>query len=64
MRPERHSELIADLQEQTGLKISRIELGRIDLLRDTVSIRLFYFPHEQEQADVVQVEITRRSRRR
>ncbi len=64
IRPENHAELIADLQERTGLKISRIELGRIDLLRDTVSVTVFYYPHEQATTDPGQVDITRRSRRR
>ena len=64
IRPENHSELISDLQERTGLKLSRIELGQIDLLRDTVSVTIFYYPHEQEHAETGTVEITRRSRRR
>lgn len=64
IRPENHPALIADLQERTGLVISRIELGRIDLLRDTVSITVFYYPHEQATADVGEVDITRRVRRR
>lgn len=62
IRPERHEELIADLEERTGLKISRIELGRIDLMRDTVAITVFYYPHEQRNA--ASVDVTRRARRR
>lgn len=47
VKPERHEELLADLEERTGLKISRIELGRINFLRDTVRIEVYYYPHEQ-----------------
>lgn len=49
IRPENHQALIEDLQLRTGLKISRIELGEIDFLRDTVLIRVFYYDHEQAQ---------------
>jgi len=48
IRPEKSEELMADLQKRTGLKISRLELGPIDFLRDTVSVDLFYYAHEQE----------------
>lgn len=64
IRPENHADLIADLQERTGLAISRIELGRIDLLRDTVSITVFYYPHEQEANGGSDVDIARRARLR
>jgi len=42
IKPESRQELIDDLQERTGLEIHRIEIGRIDFLRDTVRIRVFY----------------------
>ena len=41
--PERREELIADLTERTGLNIVRVEIGRIDFLRDTANIRVFYY---------------------
>ena len=37
-----------DLEERTGLKINRIEVGRINFLRDTVRIKIFYFESDQE----------------
>jgi len=49
IKPENHDELIADLESRTGLKISRLEMGEIDFLVDTVNIRIFYYPHEQSQ---------------
>lgn len=49
IRPENHKALIADLQLRTGLEISRIELGEIDFLRDTVLIRVFYYASDQSQ---------------
>lgn len=64
IRPENQAELISDLQDRTGLLISRVELGRIDLLRDTVAVTAFYYPHQQPAAGDPSVEITRQSRRR
>ncbi len=40
--PEKHDELMADLEKRTGLKISKIEIGYIDYLRDTVMLKLHY----------------------
>ena len=41
--PEKREELIADLTERTGLNIVRVEIGRIDFLRDTANIRVYYY---------------------
>ncbi len=42
IKPQHRQELINDLKDRTGLDIHRIEIGRIDFLRDTVRIRVFY----------------------
>ncbi|QEG35709.1 DUF4956 domain-containing protein [Bythopirellula goksoeyrii] len=54
-KPARYEELLADLEERTGLKISRIELGQINFLNDTVEINVYYFLHEQESINGVNV---------
>lgn len=41
--PDKRSELIADLKARTGLDIVRIEIGNIDLLRDTARITVYYY---------------------
>lgn len=61
IKPENHTALIADLEARTGLKISRVELGQIDFLRDTVKIDIFYHPQEQEHFGQGDVEVTLRS---
>lgn len=43
IRPENHDKLIADLKERTGLNIHRVEIGRIDFMRDVARIKIFYF---------------------
>lgn len=63
IRPENHAELVADLQERTGLKLSRLELGEINFLRDTVSIDLFYFPHEQALPREDCIEVTMKTQK-
>ena len=42
VRPENRSLLIQDLEERTGLKINRIEIGRIDFTRECARIRIHY----------------------
>jgi signal transduction histidine kinase len=42
IKPEKESELLADLKERTGLDITRMEIGKIDFLRDSARIRIFF----------------------
>lgn len=43
IKPEKNQELINDLQERTGIKkINRVEIGKIDFLKDTCTITIFY----------------------
>ncbi|MFN8239563.1 MAG: DUF4956 domain-containing protein [Bacteroidales bacterium] len=43
IKPEKHDELLKDLQERTGIKnIKRIETGKIDFLRDICLLTIYY----------------------
>ncbi|MBR6264648.1 MAG: DUF4956 domain-containing protein [Prevotella sp.] len=42
IKPDRREELIADLQERTGLEILRVEVGGIDMLRDMAVLKVYY----------------------
>lgn len=42
IRPDRHAELKADLEARTGLAIKRINIGKINFLRDTVELTIYY----------------------
>ena len=42
IKPARKDELIADLQERTGLNITKVEVGAIDFLRDTAMLKVYY----------------------
>ena len=41
-KPENKEKLIADLEERTGLKIKKVEVGGFDFLRDSVVLRVTY----------------------
>jgi hypothetical protein len=42
IRPENRQALLDDLRERTGLNIKKISIDRIDFLRDTALIRVYY----------------------
>lgn len=44
VKPDRYNELKADLEERTGLKIIKVEVGHIDFLRDVAFIKIYYSP--------------------
>ncbi len=47
---ERMTELMADLKTRTGLPVHRIEVIKIDFLRDTALLNAFYYASENESA--------------
>ncbi|MBL4593244.1 MAG: DUF4956 domain-containing protein [Flavobacteriales bacterium] len=49
VKPGNHKQLLEDLKERTGLNIHRVQIGKIDFLRDTVRIIIFY--HEENPED-------------
>lgn len=42
IKPERYNEMKTDLELRTGLKINRIEVGKIDFLRDSAQLMIYY----------------------
>ena len=43
IKPDKYNELIADLQDRTGIKkIDRLEIGKIDFLKDTCFITIYF----------------------
>jgi hypothetical protein len=43
IRPEMKQELIDDLKKRTGLNVHRVVISRINFLRDTATIRIYYY---------------------
>jgi len=50
IKPDRREEMIADLVERTGLPIHRVEIDRIDYLRDSARVFVFYFEQDWRNA--------------
>lgn len=49
IRPERQAELILDLENRTGLKIHKISVGKIDFLRDTATVKIYYYEGKNQE---------------
>lgn len=52
VKPDRRDELIADLEERTGLKIISVDVGGINFLKDTAVLRVTYESNEAGANDV------------
>ena len=42
IKPDRYDDLVKDLEERLGLKITRVEVGAVDFLTDMAMLRVFY----------------------
>lgn len=49
IKPENREELKLDLEQRMGIKINRIEIGKVDFLRDTARIVIYYFESENKE---------------
>ncbi len=62
IKPEKNQELISDLQERTGIKkINRVEIGKIDFLKDTCTLMIFYEVIGNQTNNIEQVETIKES---
>ena len=50
IKPENAVAMKADLESRTGLKIVRFEVGKIDFLKDTAQVKIYFIPTEQPEA--------------
>lgn len=48
----KEAELKADLEERTGIKIVKMEVGHIDYLRDTAFVKIWYSPAPDETGSI------------
>ena len=51
IKPTMRAELIADLEERTGLIIHRVDIERIDYLRDAARIYIYYYEEDWRNSD-------------
>jgi len=54
IHPERRQEMLADLNNRTGLGIHRVELLKIDFLKDVALIHGFYFSKNNDAPSALQ----------
>ena len=43
IHPQFHKELQVELEKRMGIKINRIAIGKIDFLKDTAQIKIYYY---------------------
>jgi hypothetical protein len=48
IRPDRRAELVADLEERTGLRIRRISIGKVDFLHDVANLTVYFDDRSQD----------------
>lgn len=48
IKPEKRAELIKDLEDRTGIIINRVSIGKINFLRDTAQVIIYYYDSEQK----------------
>ena len=51
IKPEKRQDLIADLEQRTGLKILKVDVGGIDFLKDSVVLRVTYDDMQTSDVD-------------
>jgi hypothetical protein len=60
IKPEKHQDLMDDLKERTGIKnIKRIEIGKIDFLKDTCTIQIYFDVTGYKVVNVSQIDNTK-----
>jgi len=50
--PEKRDELKSDLEQRTGLKILKVEVGALDLLKDMAVVKITYLPESDEDNSI------------
>jgi hypothetical protein len=50
IKASKKEEMIKDIEARTGIKINRAEIGRINFLRDTARVKIYYYEEDQEAA--------------
>ena len=51
IKPANNHLLIEDLEKRTGLKINRVEIGKIDFLKDVAEVKIFFNEDPKNQSE-------------
>ena len=49
IKPDQEAELIKDLRQRTGLDIHHVEVGRVDYLRDSANLKIYYYDSRKKR---------------
>ena len=56
IQPSRQAEMVADLEARTGRKVERVEVGKIDFLKDTADLQVYFAKEDQNGWSVPELE--------
>jgi hypothetical protein len=51
IKPENYQKLLADLSMRTGLNVHKASVGRVDFLRDTATIKIYYHENKNQEQE-------------
>ncbi len=49
--PQKRQELIADLEKRTGLTINKLEIGKMNLLKDSTKIKIYFYDNKDSYSE-------------
>jgi hypothetical protein len=49
VKPENQAALLEDLKKRTGLNIHKVSIGKVDYLRDTATVKIYYYEEASKQ---------------
>ena len=52
IKPENHVALLEDLKKRTGLNIHKISIGKVDFLRDTAIVKIYYYEGKNQDYEM------------
>lgn len=51
IKPDRYGELLSDLSTRTGLNVHKASIGKVDFLRDTATIKIYYHENKNQEQE-------------
>jgi len=57
IKPENNSRLIADLRQRCGLMVEQVNIVKIDFVRDTALLKVFYLPDTVLERDEIETPL-------
>ena len=60
IQPSRQAEMVADLEARTGRKVERVEVGKIDFLKDTADLQVYFAKEDQNGGVFLSLKKTQR----